>query len=293
MGGERSGAGEPDDGLRFGAVIFPTDYSIDPRELGRALEATGFESFWVPEHTHIPTSRQSPWPGGAELPREYRHTLDPFVALAAVAAVTTTLRLGTGICLVTQRDPIVTAKEVATLDHLSGGRFLFGVGAGWNREELASHGTDFSSRWRLMRERVEAMKRVWGEEEAEYHGSLVDFQPLWSWPKPVQKPHPPVVVGGNGPRTLERVVAYGDEWMPIHGRGPRVEDRIPELERLAAEAGRESIPVSLFHAPRDEAEIERLASRGVRRFIFGLPPAGAGEVLPVVEDLGRLVAAVS
>lgn len=278
--------------MKFGAVIFPTDYAIDVTELGRALEAHGFDSFWVPEHTHIPASRLTPFAGGTELPTHYSHTLDPFVALAAVAAVTTTLKIGTGICLVTQRDPIVTAKEVASLDHLSGGRFLFGVGAGWNREELASHGTEYATRWRLMRERIEAMKRIWTEDEAAYHGSLVDFEPLWSWPKPVQKPHPPIVVGGNGPRTLQRVVAYGDEWLPIAGRGPIVE-RIPELRELAAAAGRDPIPVGVFHTQPEAAEIERLAEAGVARFVFGLPPAGVEEVLPLVEKYAALVAAFS
>jgi probable F420-dependent oxidoreductase len=275
--------------VEFGVSIFPTDYAIDVAELGRAVEGHGFGSLWLPEHTHIPTSRRTPYPGGDELPREYSHTLDPFVSLAAVAAVTSTLRLGTGICLVTQRDPVITAKEVASLDHLSGGRVLFGIGAGWNREELATHGTVYATRWRLLRERIEAMKRIWTEDEAEYHGSLVDFEPLWSWPKPVQKPHPPIAVGGNGPNTLERVVAYGDEWMPLWGRLPIVE-RIPELQRLAAEAGREPIPVRLFYAPSEPAELERLIEGGIERFILPLPPAPADEVLPLLRAYSSVVA---
>ena len=277
--------------MKFGCIIFPTDYSISVTEVGRVLEEHGFESLWLPEHTHIPASRQTPWPGGSELPRHYSHTLDPFVALSAVAAVTSTLRVGTGICLVTERDPIITAKEVASLDHLSGGRFLFGVGAGWNREELANHGTDYATRWRLLRERVEAMKRIWIEDEAAYDGSMVKFEPLWSWPKPVQKPYPPIVVGGNGPNTLKRVVAYGDEWMPIRGRGAALEERIAELQRLAADGGRRPIPVTLFQAAPDPSEIERLAARGVERFVFGLPSAEAQEVLPLVRKYAELVEA--
>jgi probable F420-dependent oxidoreductase len=276
--------------MKFGLVMFPADFAVDPVTLGRAAEAHGFESLWLPEHTHIPVSRRTPWPGGAELPEEYKHTLDPFVALAAVAAVTTRLRLGFGVCLVIERDPIVTAKEVASLDLLSGGRVLFGVGGGWNREEMADHGTDYRARWKLLRERVEAMKAIWTQDAAEYHGDLVDFDPIWSWPKPVQKPHPPVIVGGDGPRTLARVVRYGDGWMPIVGRpaadlGPR----IAELRRLAAAAGRDpDIPVSLFYAPPDPEFIERQLELGVERLIFSLPPRPADQVLPRVERLAEL-----
>ena len=277
--------------MRFGLVMFPTDLAVDAVTLGRAAEAHGFESLWLPEHTHIPVSRRTPWPGGAELPEEYKRTLDPFVALAAVAAVTTRLRLGFGVCLVIQRDPIVTAKAVASLDLLSGGRVLFGVGAGWNREEMEDHGTDYGSRWRLLRERVEAMKAIWTQEAAEYHGGLVDFDPAWSWPKPVQKPHPPVIVGGDGPRTLARVVRYGDGWMPIVRRPPAdFGPRMAELHRLAEAAGRDpDIPVSLFGAPPDPEFIERQLELGVDRLIFSLPPQAAGQVLPRVERLAELI----
>src|SRR5438067_6153049 len=219
--------------MDFGLSMFATDYSIAPAELGRAAEQHGFESLFFPEHTHIPTSRLSPWPGGAELPRDYYHSLDPFVALGAVAGVTRSLKLGFGVCLVIERDPIVLAKEVASLDHLSGGRVLFGIGGGWNREEMADHGTDFSTRWRVLRERILAMKEIWTKVEAEYHGQCVSCDPLWSWPKPIQKPHPPILVGGNGPRTLQRVLEYGDGWMPLPRAEP-VDDRIRELAKLAA-----------------------------------------------------------
>ena len=275
--------------MKFGAVMFVTDYSMPVTELARALEDNGFDSLWVPEHTHIPTSRRTPWLGRQELPEEYKHTLDPFVALAAAAAVTTTLELGTGICLVTERDPIVTAKAVASLDHLSNGRVLFGVSAGWNREELENHGTRFETRWRVLRERIEAMKLIWTNDVAEYHGEFVDFEPLWSWPKPVRKPHPPVVVGGNGPRALQRVVSYGDEWLPIWDRGANVHDRIPELRRLADEAGRGHIPVGIYGAPTDAAEIEQLSDAGVERLVYWLRPALADAVLPRIEQVAKVI----
>ena len=271
--------------MKFGAAIFPTDYAIDVRELARALEDSGFESLWIPEHTHIPVSRKTPWPGGRELPREYSHMLDPFVALAAAAAVTTTLRLATGICLVPERDPIVTAKAVASVDHVSGGRFLFGVGGGWNREEAENHGTDFDARWRLLRERIEAMKRIWAEDEAEYHGTMVDFDPIWSWPKPVQEPHPPILVGGNGEKAIDRVVAFGDEWMPNVGRSglDELARMISQLQEKARDAGREQIPVSGFAAPRDPETVERLEEIGFSRLYWYVPPEPRDEVAKRLE----------
>jgi probable F420-dependent oxidoreductase len=251
--------------------------------LARAAEDLGFESLFVPEHTHIPASRRSPWPGGAELPREYSHTLDPFVALSAAAAVTATLKLGTGICLVIERDPIVLAKEVASLDHLSGGRVLFGIGGGWNLEEMENHGTRPAVRWKVLRERILAMKEIWTKDEAEFHGQYVDFDPIWSWPKPVQRPHPPIIIGGNGPRTLERVLEYGDEWMPIGGRGGGHAERIQELQRRAAEAGRSPVPVSMFGVRPDPAVIGHYQEIGVTRCVFGLPSADAETVLPILR----------
>ena len=200
--------------MQVGLCTFVTEYSIDPVRLGRLAEERGFDSIFFPEHTHIPVSRDTPYPGGGDLPREYSHMLDPFVALAAVASVTERIELGIGIVLLIERDPIVTAKEAATLDLISGGRLLLGVGAGWNLEEMRNHGTDPGRRFGILRERVEAMKEIWTSDEAEYHGEHVDFDPIWAWPKPVRKPHPPVLVGGMSDGALDRVVAIGDEWMP-------------------------------------------------------------------------------
>src|SRR5919197_2424242 len=220
--------------MDFGVMMFPTDYAVAPDQIARMAEERGFESLFFPEHTHIPASRATDYPGGGELPPEYSHTHDPFVALTTAAAATDRLLVGTGICLVVERDPITTAKEVASLDQLSGGRFLFGIGAGWNREEMRNHGTDPGRRFGLMRERVEAMKAIWAQEEASYHGEHVSFERIWSWPKPVQRPHPPVLVGGDGPTVLDRVLAYGDAWFPDYAPEGILE-RIPELRTRAAE----------------------------------------------------------
>jgi len=270
--------------MKFGVQMFPTDYAIPVTELARASEDLGFESLFFPEHTHIPTSRRTPWPGGAPLPQEYSHTLDPFVACGAAAAVTSTLKVGTGICLVIQRDPITLAKEVASVDFLSGGRFLFGIGGGWNAEEMENHGTRPAVRWKILRERILAMKQIWTSDEAEYHGQFVDFDPVWSWPKPAQRPHPPVLVGGDGPRTLERVVEYGDGWMPIGGRGgPGLAARIQELQRMAKAAGRGPIPVSIFGVPPSKEAIEAFAAMGVERMLFGLRPEPAEKAIPALK----------
>jgi probable F420-dependent oxidoreductase len=275
--------------MHYGVVMFPTSYAIRPDELARELEARAFESFWVPEHTHIPASRRSPWPGGADLPREYWHTYDPFVALATAAAATTRLRVGTGICLVVERDPITTAKEVASLDHLSGGRFLFGIGGGWNAEEMENHGTMFKTRWRLLRERILAMKEIWTKEEAEFHGEFVRFDRLWSYPKPVQKPHPPVLVGGSGPTTFDRVLELGDGWMPIAPRvGRELPDRVVELQARARDAGR-SIPVTAFMAKAERRALDALEAVGVERAIFGLPSEAREQILPLLDTYARLI----
>jgi probable F420-dependent oxidoreductase len=269
--------------MKLGVAFFSADYAVDPATLARMVEERGFESLHLPEHTHIPVSRKTPYPAGGELPEEYSHTYDPFVALTAAAAATEHLLLATGICLVIERDPIITAKEVASLDVLSGGRFLFGVGAGWNREEMENHGTDPRRRFSIMRQRVEAMKAIWTEDEASYHGQDVDFDPIWSWPKPVQKPHPPVLVGGNGDRVLERVVAFGDEWMPNRASGLR--DRVAELGRLAGEAGRDPIPVTLSGANPDPARMEKAQELGIHRCTFYVEPGDAGAVERSLDDL--------
>jgi len=271
--------------VKFGVAIFPTDYAISMTELAPAAEQLGFESLWVAEHTHIPSNRESPWPAGGELPKHYWHTLDPFIALTAAALASKTIRVATGICLLTERDPIHAAKQAASVDLVSNGRFIFGIGAGWNREEMANHGTDFSTRWKLMRERAEAIKAIWTQDPAEYHGEMVNFGPMWSFPKPAQKPHPPIVLGGSGPRILERVVRYADGWMPNRGD---VLERIPELQRMAKDAGRDPIPVTYYPKATAE-EIERCARAGVDRLIWYVPPDGRDPALRKLEELGAMV----
>src|SRR6185369_6373886 len=195
--------------MKFGVATFFTDYSMTPSELGTALEERGFESVWAPEHSHIPLSRKSPFPGGDELPKQYYDVMDPFVSLASAAAVTKTIKVGTGGCLVIQRDTIQTAKLVASLDQTSKGRFLFGIGGGWNQDEMEDHGTVYATRFKRMREQIEAMKAIWTENKPEYHGEIVDFPPMMTWPKPVQKPHPPVILGGAFPHAARRAIRYG------------------------------------------------------------------------------------
>jgi probable F420-dependent oxidoreductase len=263
--------------MDFGLAIFPTEDVQSPGELARMAEERGFESLLFPEHTHIPASRQTPYPAGGELPREYSRTYDPFVALTASASATERLRVGTGICLVIERDPIVTAKEVASLDRLSGGRFLFGVGAGWNVEEMANHGIDASRRFGVMRERIEAMKEIWAEEEATYSGRHVNFERVWCWPKPLQQPHPPILVGGNGPRVLDRVLSFGDEWMPNRVRDEEIIPRFEELGSRAQEAGRR-IPITVAGMMRDPARIDRFERAGVHRGLFWLPSTSREDV---------------
>src|SRR6516162_8199958 len=267
--------------MKFGVAMFLTDYSITPSELGQAVEERGFESLWLPEHTHIPTSRKSPWPGGPHLPVVYKQTLDPFMALTAAAVATKRIKLATGICLVVERDPIHTAKNVATIDHLSSGRFLFGVGGGWNAEEKANHGTDFKTRFALMRERIEAMKAVWGNDIAEYHGQHVNFDSLWAWPKPVQKPHPPILVGGEFPHGARRAIAYGNGWMPIGGRGLNAPEILPRFRQMAAEAGRnpDEVPMSVFAAPQHPERLKGYRDAGVDRAIIMLATTGRDEAL--------------
>ncbi len=256
--------------MDFGAMMFSTDYSIRPDDLAKMLEDRGFESMWVPEHTHIPASRNSAWPGGPDLPKDYWHTYDPFVALTAAAGATTDLKLGTGICLMIERDPIVTAKEIASLDMLSRGRFIFGIGGGWNAEEMADHGTNFKRRWRILRENILAMKEIWTQDEPEFHGDRVNFDKMWAYPKPVQRPHPPILMGGDGPTTFDRVVEYCDGWMPNVGRtaeGPSLAEKIVLLKRQAEETGRDpdSLNITGFGIRPDPDLIGRMRDAGVDR----------------------------
>jgi probable F420-dependent oxidoreductase len=278
--------------MKFGVMMFTTDYSMAPHELAIAVEERGLESLWFPEHSHIPLPRVSPWPGGGELPKMYYDVLDPFVALGAAASVTNRIKLATGICLVIQRDPIQLAKEVATLDMISKGRFIFGVGAGWNAEEMADHGTtDFKGRGRLMNDRLAAMKAIWTETKPEYHGSHVDFGQMMTWPKPVHKPYPPIVVGGGFPHGAVRAIEHGDGWMPIGGRMDVV-DILPRFRQMVAEAGREpdDLPVTSFGAAPDEDQVSRSADAGVDRVVFGLPPEKADTVLPMLDQFAEMAA---
>jgi probable F420-dependent oxidoreductase len=273
--------------MRYGIALFATDYGTDPATVARLVEERGFESLFFPEHTHIPASRRTPHPAGGELPEQYSHTYDPFMSCMAAAAATERLLVATGVCLVIERDPIITAKEVASVDRLSGGRLLFGVGAGWNIEEMQNHGTDPKRRFTLLRERVEAIKEIWTNDEAEYHGRFVDFDPIWCWPKPVQQPHPPVLVGGNGDKALENTVAVGDEWMPNRVSG--LSEKIAKLHRLAEEAGRDQIPITLSGAKPDPALIEKGEAAGVHRCTFYIPPGDAGETERALDEYAKLL----
>lgn len=272
---------------RFGVTMFPTDYAMDPVSLARAVEERGLDSLFFPEHTHIPASRETPFPGGGELPREYSHTHDPFVALGACAAVTERIRLGTGVCLVIERDPIQLAKEIASLDRLSCGRLVLGVGAGWNREEMENHGASYPRRWAILREKILAMRRIWTEDEAEFHGDWVDFDPIWSWPKPLQAGGPPVWVGANSRWTYDRVAEYGDGWMPIGGRDSI--DLAPMREALERRDRRlEDLDLALFGAPADEASLRGCLEQGYDELVFWVPPQDADRVLPRLDALAAL-----
>ena len=276
--------------MEVGVFIFATDYSIRIDDLAMAVEARGFESLFIPEHTHIPANRISPWPGGGDLPREYWHTVDPFPALAAAAAVTKRIRLGTGICLLTERDPILTAKEAATVDLISDGRFELAIGAGWNAEEMKNHGTEFKQRFKVMSERARAIQKIWTEEEPSFRGEFVNFGPIWSYPKPVQKPHVPILIGGESKHTLRRVVEYASGWFP-RGRSfnPRVGLR--ELRDIAAEAGRDmsTISVSLFGGKPEAGALAQYQEAGVTRVLLGLPPESRETILPLLDCYARLL----
>src|SRR5581483_2740676 len=243
---------------------------------------------------HIPVSRRSPWPGGPNLPDVYKQSLDPFLALTAAATVTRRIKLATGICLVVERDPIHTAKNVATLDYLSGGRFIFGIGGGWNAEEMANHGTDFKTRFALMRERIEAMKAIWANDVAEYRGQYVNFEPMWAWPKPVQKPHPPILVGGEFPHGARRAIAYGNGWMPIGGRGLDALDVLPRFRQLAAEAGRnpDELPMTVFAARQDKDLLARYRDAGVDRVVFLIATTPRDETLQTLDAAAAFLPAL-
>jgi len=277
--------------MLIGAAIFATDYAIRPDELARDLEQRGYESLWLPEHTHIPASRRSPYPGGGDLPKEYWHTHDPFLALTAAAIATKKLRVATGICLIIQRDPIITAKEVASLDMLSGGRFIFGIGGGWNADEMENHGTIFKKRWRVLRERVLAMKEIWTKEEAEFHGEFVNFDKIWSYPKPVQKPHPPILMGGDGPTTFNRVIEFSNGWLPLGYRKIDITQKIKDLRRQAEAAGRDpkSVSITVFGANPQPATLDELRKAGVERAVFMLPADQRDTVLPLLDKYASLI----
>jgi probable F420-dependent oxidoreductase len=283
--------------LKSGISMFFTDYSMGPGELGQALEARGYESLWAPEHSHIPLSRKTPFPGGGDLPKKYYDCMDPFVTLTAAAMATKTLKVGTGICLIQQRDPIQTAKLVASIDQVTGGRFLFGVGNGWNQDEMEDHGTEFKTRHARARENIEAMKEIWTKSKAEYHGQYVNFDPMMTWPKPVQKPHPPVIVGGAFPYSARRAIRYGDGWIPQAARGGYTEiaDMIPEFRKMCAEAGRDpaTIAITVWFPRKDADLMKRYMDLGVERVVFNVESVAADQALPVIDEIAELMRKVN
>lgn len=273
--------------MKFGFIMFPTARAIRPGEFGRLLEDRGFESLFYPDHTHIPLRTPERY-DVADLAEEFKTGMDPFVCLGAAAEATTTLQLGTAVLLVTERDPIVTAKEVASVDVLSQGRMNFGVGPGWINQEMRNHGTDPADRWRVMRERVEAMREIWTHDVASYHGRFVDFDSITSWPKPVQRPFPPILVAGNGPRVAERVIAYGDEWIPMER--PTVLEEIADFKRTARKPGSEEpIPVTLFGGEPQYAD--HYAKAGVDRVLFWVRPVDSTAAVTMVDRVARTLGA--
>ncbi len=279
--------------MKIGAAMFFTDYSMHPAELGRALEERGFESLWAPEHSHIPVEGASGFPTGGAIPKKYYDAMDPFVALTAAAVATKRLLVGTGVCLVPQRDTIQTAKLVASIDQVSAGRFLFGVGNGWNAREMENHGTAFKTRHKAAREKIEAMKAIWTQAKPEYHGEFVAFDPIMAWPKPVRKPHPPILVGGAFPYGARRALRYGDGWMPHRARPayPDVSDLLPQWRELVAESGRDpaSVPVTIWGATEDLALLERDRARGVERIVVSVESAKADAILPELDRWAELI----
>jgi probable F420-dependent oxidoreductase len=274
--------------MEFGVGYFPTHDGIGPGDIARKVEERGQDALFFAEHTHIPASRESPWGGGAVLPQKYWHTYDLFVALTAAAAATRRLRVGSGVCLVVERDPIVTAKEVASVDHLSGGRFEFGVGAGWNREEMANHGTDPRTRMALLGERVKAMQAIWTQEEASFAGRFVAFDRIWSWPKPAQHPWPPVLIGGGGPTVLDRVLEYGDGWFPQW----HDDDLLARIAELRSRADR-PLQVQVLSVPPDPKALQQLADAGVHRASCWLPSGPWSTVERRIEEWERAIAALT
>jgi probable F420-dependent oxidoreductase len=277
--------------MHIGLSMFPTEYAIEPHQLAKEAEARGFESLWFPEHTHIPASRRTPYPGGIDLPMEYWHTFDPFGALCAAAVVTGTIKLATGICLLIERDTILTAKEAATVDRLSGGRFLFGIGGGWNAEEMENHGTDYKTRFKRLREQVLAVREIWTKEAAEFHGEFVRFDPIWCHPKPLQEPGPPVIVGGTSTHAMARAIEYGDGWMPLDRGGPEVlGPMIAEFDRRVAASGRSrgDVTVTVFGAPQKTEALSRYEQLGVDRVVIIVRPEARDVLLPKLDRIAKL-----
>lgn len=275
----------------IGVYYFATDYGIDIRELARSVEERGFESLLLPEHTHIPKSRRTPFPGGGELPKAYSHTHDPFVALSFAAAVTTKILLGTGVCLIPERDPIVTAKCVASLDQLSKGRLLFGIGGGWNVDEMENHGARYETRFKLLRERVLAMKALWTQEEASFHGEMVKLDPVWMYPKPAQRPHPPILLGGSTDYTVKRVVEFCDGWLPLARPPFNPKNAVTRLRQAAAAAGRDfsTLSISVFAAPPDKSVLDQYRELGIHRAVLAIPDLSRDEIMGVLDKYARLL----
>jgi probable F420-dependent oxidoreductase len=277
--------------------MFFTDYSMTPAALAHALEERGFDIVWAPEHSHIPASRKTPFILGGDLPKRYYDAMDPFVTLTAAAMATTTLKIGTGVCLIAQRDPIQTAKLVASIDQVSGGRFVFGIGNGWNQDEMENHGTVFATRHKLARERVEAMKAIWTQPQAEYHGEFVNFGPMAAWPKPVQKPHPPILIGGAFPYSARRAIRYGDGWMPqvTERAGTKLTELIPRFRQMAAEAGRDpaKLQIAIGGQAPDIDLTRQYQDLGVDRVSTSLESAGAEVILPVLDRWADLIRRVN
>jgi probable F420-dependent oxidoreductase len=278
--------------MRVGVFYFPTDYGIDIIELAQALEIRGYESLFLCEHTHIPVSRRTPFPGGGDIPKRYIHTHDPFIALSFAAAATTKLLLGTGVCLVPQHDPIVLAKTIASLDRFSNGRFIFGIGGGWNVDEMENHGARYDTRFKLMRERVLAMKAIWTQEEASYHGEMVNFDPIWSYPKPQTRPHPPILLGGETDHTLKRIVEYCDGWFPRAGDDFDPHKAVERLRKAALAADRDfsTLSTTVFRAPSDPATLAAYRDAGIQRALLEVPDQSRDEILRILDKNAPLAA---